>query len=236
MATQPPNITPVPTPPIQRGDRATFSSRVDAFILWLVNAVTQFSVVATNVYNNAVEAFQSATSAASSAQIATVQAQAAQAVGGIMVFNPAKAYAAGEVAYSLINGQSYRRLTAGTSATNPANDQTNWRLLSGNDINGAFVPITVTGTVIDLSLGNYFKTSKSGNTNFTFINIPSGGSSFMLELETLAADLMIGFPTSVRSQSNISPSFQANKSHRLSFISSNGGTRFAMSAATNYDI
>lgn len=65
--TPPPGIDPVPTPPIQRGDRATFSSRVDAFILWLVNAVTQFGLVALNVYNNAVDAFQSATSAATSA-------------------------------------------------------------------------------------------------------------------------------------------------------------------------
>lgn len=63
----PPPIDPVPTPPIQRGDRATFSSRVDAFIRWLVNAVTQFQSVATNVYNNAVDAFQSATGAATSA-------------------------------------------------------------------------------------------------------------------------------------------------------------------------
>lgn len=62
--TTPPSIDPVPTPPIQRGDRATFSSRVDAFILWLVNAVTQFRAVALNVYDNAVDAFQSATSSA----------------------------------------------------------------------------------------------------------------------------------------------------------------------------
>lgn len=61
--TPPPGIDPVPTPPIQRGDRATFSSRVDAFILWLVAAVTQFQAVASNVYANALDAFASATSA-----------------------------------------------------------------------------------------------------------------------------------------------------------------------------
>lgn len=61
--TTPPPIDPVPTPAPQRGDRATFSNRVDAFILWLVNAVTQFAAVATNVYNNAVDAFNSATAA-----------------------------------------------------------------------------------------------------------------------------------------------------------------------------
>ncbi|NIA00411.1 hypothetical protein [Massilia sp. CCM 8734] len=65
MAVQiPPTITPVPTPAIQRGDRATFSSRVDAFINWLVAARTEFSAVAANVYQNALEAMGFANSAA----------------------------------------------------------------------------------------------------------------------------------------------------------------------------
>src|SRR5690606_5772102 len=136
-------ITPVPTPAPQRGDRTTFSNRVDAFILWLTTAVGQFAAIATNVYNNAVDAFQSSNLAASSASFAASQAAAAQAVTGIQVFSPSKTYAAGEVAYSLINGQNYRRLSAGVSTTNPANDQTNWRLLSGNDINGSFIPVNV---------------------------------------------------------------------------------------------
>lgn len=68
MAVQtPPPIDPVPTPPIQRGDRATFSSRVDAFILWLVAAVAQFRAVALNVAANATEALGFANAAATSA-------------------------------------------------------------------------------------------------------------------------------------------------------------------------
>jgi hypothetical protein len=64
MAVQnPPPIDPVPTPPIQRGDRATFSSRVDAFIMWLTTAVSQFRAVAVNVAANANDAASSATSA-----------------------------------------------------------------------------------------------------------------------------------------------------------------------------
>lgn len=85
MATQPPSITPVPTPPIQRGDRATFSSRVDAFIVWLTTAVSQFAAVATNVYNNAAEAFQSALTATSSATTASSAATtASQTVNAAM--------------------------------------------------------------------------------------------------------------------------------------------------------
>lgn len=75
--TPPPNITPAPLPAPQRGDRATFSSRVDAFVLWLTNAVAQFAAVATNVYNNAVDAFQSATAAGNSASAAALSAASA---------------------------------------------------------------------------------------------------------------------------------------------------------------
>lgn len=75
--TTPPGIDPVPTPAPQRGDRNTFSSRVDAFIRWIVTAVMQFQAVATNVYNNAVDAFSSATSAGDSAASALISATSA---------------------------------------------------------------------------------------------------------------------------------------------------------------
>lgn len=235
MATQPPTITPAPNPPPQRGDRTTFSSRVDAFLMWMAAAVAQFQQLATNVYDNAVEAFQNAAAAEASASLAASQAAAAQAVTGVAAFNPAKAYTAGEAAFSLINGQTYRRLTAGTSATNPANDQTNWRLIAGNDINGAFAPVAVTGTVIDLSMGNYFTSTKGANTAFTFANVPAGGSSFTLEL-VLSAAVMITFPTSVRTPNNVAPGFQAGKMHKLMLVSSNSGNRFTMSAVGPFDI
>lgn len=53
MPTPPPVITPVPTPAPQRGDRATFSDRVDAFVSWLEIAGAEFQAVADNVYSNA---------------------------------------------------------------------------------------------------------------------------------------------------------------------------------------
>lgn len=64
---QPPVPTTPPTPPIQRGDRATFSNRVDAAITYLTGAPAEIYGLATNVYNNAVDAFSSATAAATSA-------------------------------------------------------------------------------------------------------------------------------------------------------------------------
>ncbi|MDQ1834668.1 hypothetical protein [Massilia scottii] len=68
----PPTITPAPTPAIQRGDRTTFSARVDAFITWLIAAVAQFGSVATNVFNNATDAAASASSAATDKGIVNV--------------------------------------------------------------------------------------------------------------------------------------------------------------------
>lgn len=53
MAIPPPPITPVPTPAPQRGDRATFSDRVDAFVTWLEAATAEFEAVAQNTYDNA---------------------------------------------------------------------------------------------------------------------------------------------------------------------------------------
>lgn len=53
MPVPPPPISPVPTPAPQRGDRSTFSDRVDAFITWLTNATDEFEAVAQNVYDNA---------------------------------------------------------------------------------------------------------------------------------------------------------------------------------------
>jgi hypothetical protein len=61
--TSPPSITASPTAP-QRNDRTTFSTRVDAFVTWLIAAVTQFSAVATNVYNNAVDCYNNAVTVA----------------------------------------------------------------------------------------------------------------------------------------------------------------------------
>ena len=104
----PPPIDPVPTPPIQRGDRATFSSRVDAFIRWLTTAVAQFQAAATNVYNNTVDAFQSATSASTSA------GNAAASAGQAATSATAASSSAAASEASSIASQGY---AAGLSAT-----------------------------------------------------------------------------------------------------------------------
>lgn len=56
MPTPPPSITPAPQPPPQRGDRATFSDRVDRWVTWMSAVPADFQAVANNVYANALEA------------------------------------------------------------------------------------------------------------------------------------------------------------------------------------
>ena len=124
--TQPPNIDPVPTPPIQRGDRATFSSRVDAFIIWLVNAVPQFRALATNVYNNTVDASQSASLSASKATAASDSATAANTSAG------SAANSASAAATSASNAASSATDSANSALALTATSTTSNTLNTGN--------------------------------------------------------------------------------------------------------
>jgi hypothetical protein len=115
--TPPPVIDPVPTPPIQRGDRTTFSSRVDAFILWLVNAVTQFRAVALNVYNNAVDAFNNAGAANTSAGAAASSASAASTSASNAAGSASAASTSATNAATSAGNASNSATAAATSAT-----------------------------------------------------------------------------------------------------------------------
>lgn len=126
----PPTIPPAPTPAPQRGDRATFSDRVDAFVLWLTAAVAQFQALATNVYNNALDAFGSAEAAAESAAAAATQASTATSAANAAAWVSGTSYTIGKVVYSPIDKRSYRRATNGAGTTDPSLDKANWVLLS----------------------------------------------------------------------------------------------------------
>lgn len=64
MPTTPPGYTPPPTDLPQRGDRATFSNRVDAWVTWFSTVIlTQLAAIVANAYANALDAAASAASA-----------------------------------------------------------------------------------------------------------------------------------------------------------------------------
>jgi len=133
--TPPPTIDAPPPAPI-RADRTTFSGRVDAFVNWEISLVAQLAAVATNVYNNALSAwdavtaaFNSATASARSASDAAASAAAAALSTNVTKWAPG-AFAEGQCVWSPIDYQNYRCINAGVRNTDPANDATNWRKIN----------------------------------------------------------------------------------------------------------
>jgi hypothetical protein len=124
--TTPPTITPAPQPP-QRNNRATFGNLLDAFLLWLFSVVAQFQALATNVYNNAVDAFSSAEKAHDDAEIAASAAQAAISAANITRWVSGTTYQQDACVISPADNSTYRRKTAtGVSTVDPSADPTNW--------------------------------------------------------------------------------------------------------------
>lgn len=158
--TSPPTITGSPTAP-QRSDRATFSSRVDAFVTWMAAAVTEFGAVAANVYNNAVDAYSNAVAASASASTATNAAASAVATAGAVLWVSGTTYALGAVVWSPGNAQTYRRIVAGAGAIDPSADPTNWTILGV-----ATLPVAVVSgtTQTAVSRTHYVLTNVSATT------------------------------------------------------------------------
>ncbi len=170
--TSPPTITGSPTVP-QRSDRATFSSRVDDFVTWMAAAVSEFGAVATNVYNNAVDAYNNAVSASASASTASNAAASAVATAGATQWVSGTTYVLGAVAWSPINGQSYRRVVAGAGTTDPSADATNWAVLGV-----AVLPITtVTGTTQTAVATNHYVLTNVSATTVTLPTSPTSGDT-----------------------------------------------------------
>lgn len=88
--------------------------------------------------------------------------------------------------------------------------------------------ITLSGTnpVINLSEGNNFKHTLSGNTTYTIKNAVSGSAhSFTLVITQTATVRTITFPASVKWQGGKIPDLTtASKTYILTFITVNGGT------------
>lgn len=126
-------IDALPTPPQPSDSKETFNTRMFAFLAAMVSFVTQTNATATEVDADAAAAaasknaaLSSQNAAAASQLAAASSATAAAASAGATAWNPATNYSVGQRAWSLIDAQLYRRIVAGTTATDPRNDQTNW--------------------------------------------------------------------------------------------------------------
>lgn len=87
--------------------------------------------VALTVQNNAIATDERAGIADAAAVRAEAAANSAQQSAGATEWESGKTYAAGEVVWSPIDFQSYRRRTAGSSTIDPSEDAATWELLGG---------------------------------------------------------------------------------------------------------
>ena len=136
MPTSPTPITALPTVPTYSDEAPTFDAQFEAFNVALKdNFVSQANALATNVYNNATEAATSAANAALSKTAAEAAQLAAETAAGATKWISGTTYAQGDVTWSPIDYQSYRRKTAGAGTTDPSADSTNWgRIRAGSGL------------------------------------------------------------------------------------------------------
>ena len=92
----------------------------------------------------------------------------------------------------------------------------------------------VSALSIDMSTGNYFTKTISGNSTFTFANPPTSGTVGTFTLELTHSSGTVTFPTSVKWPDDTAPSLTAGKTHLFVFITDDGGTRYRGAALTDF--
>tara|TARA_R100001510_G_scaffold15066_1_gene12392 strand:- start:2864 stop:3655 length:792 start_codon:yes stop_codon:yes gene_type:complete len=92
----------------------------------------------------------------------------------------------------------------------------------------------VSALAIDLSTGNYFTKTISGNSTFTFTNPPASGTvgSFVLELTHTSGT--VTWPSSVKFPADTAPTLTTGKTHLFFFVTDDGGTRYRGASLVDY--
>lgn len=118
-------IPPLPQPP-QSTDPANFDPRADAFLGALPGFAAAANQQADENNKAARDAAASSAAAAASASSARASSDLAAAAASAPPWSAATAYKYGDLVWSPISGLSYRRIVAGTTATDPSADRINW--------------------------------------------------------------------------------------------------------------
>ncbi len=105
----------------------------------------------------------------------------------------------------------------------------------GLDITGTYKEnITAMGALeVDCSQGNYFTKTISGNSTFTFANVPTG-CAYAFTLELTHSSGTVTWPASVKFPADTAPTLTTGKTHLFMFITDDGGTRFRGSSLVDY--
>jgi hypothetical protein len=93
--------------------------------------------------------------------------------------------------------------------------------------------VAVAALDVNCGLGNYFTKTISGNSTFTFSNVPATSSySFILELTHTSGT--VTWPASVQWPNSSTPSLTTGKTHLFVFITDDAGARWRGSSSINY--
>jgi len=171
-------ITALPTAPARTMAPAVFIPTADTFVAALPNfgvqentLATQINVIAAQTQANATEAFNDAAAALVSANNSAASAIASASTAGAIAWVSGTSYTAGNVVFSTVNFQTYRRSISGAGTTDPSADPTNWTRLT------AFQPWTTKTTTYTAVSGDRIKadTQTIGAFSITFPASPNEG-------------------------------------------------------------
>ena len=109
-------------------------------------------------------------------------------------------------------------------------------LNAGLTVDGSYKAVaeTVSALDIDLSTGNYFTKTISGNSTFTFSTPPSSGTVGSFTLELTHSSGTVTWPASVKWPADTAPTLTAGKTHLFLFVTDDGGTRYRGAALADY--
>jgi len=107
---------------------------------------------------------------------------------------------------------------------------------AGLSVDGPYKQVSeaVSALEIDLSTGNYFTKTISGNSTFTFANPPASGTVGSFTLELTHSSGTVTWPSSVKFNSDTAPTLTAGRTHIFFFVTDNGGTRYRGAALVDY--
>ncbi len=188
MSITPPGpISPSPVPGPVRGQKATFSDRVDALVTWWQTSPAQLADLASNVWSNATEVYNLALSAVQAAADAASAAIAASAAANAVKWVSGTTYADGVVVWSLLDRLPYRRIGAGGGTTDPKLDAPNWAIqifalgmggqaLAGNISLTSTSPAAITVTPVGYGLYAYLPDATTCQKGVSLFSIYNAGA------------------------------------------------------------
>ena len=134
-------------------------------------------------------------------------------------------------------GSTVQGYDADTAKTDTAQTFTALQTLNaGLAVDGPYKQVAeaVSALDIDLSTGNYFTKTISGNSTFTFSNPPSSGTVGSFTLELTHTSGTVTWPSSVKFPADTAPTLTTGKTHLFVFITDDGGTRYRGAALVDY--